>query len=82
MSVTTKTVWNTELSETQKAKWDLLKSDWLSSAVDSGKTDGTSDSIKGGGTRVWKDQKSADEWKELVESASKKLGIDVKVTFE
>lgn len=85
MSVTTKTVWGEGFNETHKAQWDALKSNWLSAAVDAGKTDGQGVGIDGipyGGTRVWVDQESADGWKALVLASATKIGIPATVTME
>jgi hypothetical protein len=85
MSVTTKTVWAAGFTEAHDAQWATLKADFLTSAVESGKTDGDGQKIDGvtwGGTRVWADQESADAWKALVESASQTLGVGATVTFE
>lgn len=84
-AVVTKTVWGAGFNEEKDAQWATLKADFLSNAVESGKTDGMGVKIDGvvyGGKRTWTDQESANGWKALVDSASATLGVSATVTFE
>lgn len=85
MSVTTKTVWGAGFTAEMDTQWATLKSDFLSEAVSSGKTDGQAEEVDGvtyGGKRTWADQETANGWKALVESAAATLGVSATVTFE
>jgi hypothetical protein len=85
MSVTTRTVWGDNFTEEHKVKWDVFKSEWLAAAIDSEKTTEQGTPIEGvqyGGLRSWKDEKTAEEWKHLVESFATKVKVNVTVTLE